>query len=89
MEWRDRRYVKPVDNLVTTKFKSEFKADIRGYFPGVDPGHNATLQWKLDDQPIDKASGGEVKLSNATKPQTLSDIAFDDRRAACADAQSR
>ncbi|HWE04550.1 MAG TPA: BatA domain-containing protein [Tepidisphaeraceae bacterium] len=63
--------LKPADNLVTTKFKTEFKADVRGF----GPSHDGTLQWKLDDQSLDKATGG-VKLDGATPPQTLSEIGF-------------
>jgi hypothetical protein len=63
--------LKPADNLVTTKFKTEFLADVRGF----GPSHDGTLQWKLDDQALDKSTAS-VKLDSATPPQTLSEIGF-------------
>lgn len=63
--------VQPTDNLVTTRFQTQFKADVKGYGPGRD----ATLVWKLDDEPIDKA-GGALKLSNSTPEQIASNIDF-------------
>jgi hypothetical protein len=67
--------IKPGDNLVSSKFPAEFRADVRGFFPGVDPGHEVSLQWTLDDQPIGKTTAS-FKLSGATKPQRLANVAF-------------
>ncbi len=48
--------ISPVDNLVTTSFKSEFKANLKVY----GAGHDGTLQWKLDDQPLDTPAAGST-----------------------------
>ena len=62
--------LKPVDNLVTTRFKTAFTADVRGY----GPTHEGTLQWKLDDQPIGPVAS--IKLDASGQPQTLPEIGF-------------
>lgn len=62
--------VRPTTNLVTTKFKSDFKADVKGF----GTGHDGTLQWKLDDQVL--KGGGNIRLDNATPDQTVTDVAF-------------
>jgi hypothetical protein len=62
--------VRPTANLVTTKFKSDFKADVKGF----GSGHDGTLQWKLDEQVL--KGGGNIRLDNATPDQTVTDVAF-------------
>jgi hypothetical protein len=61
--------LKPVGNLITTKFSADFTALARGYGTGPEPG----VQWFIDDKPV---GGGTVKLSEATPPVTLANQAI-------------
>lgn len=68
--------IQPTSHLVSTKFWVDFKADVRGYFPKTDPGHEASVEWTTD-QPL--LSGVHpLKLDGASNalPQTLSDVLF-------------
>lgn len=67
--------IEPVDAMVTTKFPNEFRAAVQGYFSGVMAGHSASLQWKIDDQPVDRGST-DVRLGESAPPQKLTDVAF-------------
>lgn len=60
--------LRPESNLVTTKFNNEFLADVKGYGPSTE----ATIQWKLDNQPL--PGGANVKLDTQTPPQILSQL---------------
>ncbi len=66
--------VRPADSLVTTKAESIFQADVRGFFPTIKSGRQATLQLKIDDQAVPQAEN-VVKLDE-TKPVTLNNIHF-------------
>jgi hypothetical protein len=58
----------PQSNLLTTRFNNEFIADIKGFGPPSD----ATLQWKLDNQPL--PGGGTIKPDTQTPPQIQSQL---------------
>lgn len=57
-------------NLITTKFATDFMADVKAYGAGPNP----TLQWKLDGAVI--GGGGIVPLDKETQPQRLSNQTF-------------
>lgn len=62
--------VRPSRDLVRSGFANDFLAVIRGYGSGPD----ATLQWKLDDQPL--PGGGSIRpaLDTPTQIQSRSQI---------------
>ena len=62
--------LRPQSNLVTTRFNNEFIADIKGFGSSSD----ATLQWKLDDQPL--PGGTTIKPDTQTPPQVLSQLSI-------------
>jgi hypothetical protein len=58
--------VKPVGNLITTKFSADFSAVARGFGNGADP----ILQWQIDEK--DTSGGGLLKLGESGAPVLLS-----------------
>lgn len=62
--------LRPALNLVTTRFGSDFLADIKGYGSTSD----ALIQWKLDDQPL--GGGQTIRPDSQSPPQVLSQVAF-------------
>ena len=58
--------VHPAANLITTNslFSSDFVASVKGF----GPGHEGTLQWKLDGRLL--GGGGKLQLDTETPPQT-------------------
>ena len=57
--------LKPVGNLLTTKFSSDFSSIVRGFGNGTE----ARLQWQIDEK--DTAGGGPLKLGEAGAPMLL------------------
>jgi hypothetical protein len=55
--------LQPEGKLVTTKFHTDFLAEIKGYGPGPD----AMVQWKWDDQLL--GDGGRLRPDTTTKAQ--------------------
>jgi len=64
-QWNDAVLdVEPVGGLVRTKFDGDFKADVKGF----GPPQPATIQWKVDDQPLGNSTS--VTLDPNTVEQT-------------------
>ena len=57
--------LKPIGNLLTTKFSSDFSSMVRGYGSGTE----ARLQWQIDEK--DTSGGGLLKLGEASAPMLL------------------
>jgi hypothetical protein len=62
--------VRPQDNLVTSKFPADFAALPRGYGSVAD----ASVQWKLNEQPL--ATDGPVKLTSDSKEIPRTNVKF-------------
>jgi hypothetical protein len=62
--------LKPLGNLVTTKFSADFTALPRGYGMGADP----MLRWQLDEK--DLSGGGAVHLSEGSPAVLLTNQAL-------------
>lgn len=63
---------RPQDNLVTTKFPADFAAAPKGFGNVAD----ATVSWKLNDQPLGGGGTGAVKLTPDTGPITQPQVKF-------------
>jgi hypothetical protein len=64
-QWNDAVLdVAPTGGLVRTKFDSDFKADVKGF----GPPQQASVQWKVDDQPLGNSAA--VTLDPSTPDQT-------------------
>jgi hypothetical protein len=64
-QWNDAVLdVASVGGLVRTKFPSDFKADVKGF----GPAQQATVQWKVDEQPLGNSMA--VSLDPQTPEQT-------------------
>jgi Mg-chelatase subunit ChlD len=57
--------LKPLGNLITTKFSADFSATVRGFGNGTDP----LLQWQIDGK--ETSGGGLVKLGENAAPVLL------------------
>ena len=67
-QWNDAVLnVEAVGGLVRTKFDSDFRADVKGFGPPQD----ASIQWKVDDQPLGNSVG--VRLDPNTPDQVTRD----------------
>jgi hypothetical protein len=62
--------VRPQDNLVTSKFPADFAALPRGYGSVAD----ASIQWKLNEQPL--ATDGPIKLTSDTREIPRTNVKF-------------
>jgi hypothetical protein len=62
--------VRPQDNLVTSKFPADFAALPRGYGSVAD----ASVQWKLNEQPL--GTDGPVKLTPDTREIPRTNVKF-------------
>ena len=64
--------LKPVDNLVTTKFPTDLVAQVRGYGSGPSP----LLQWQIDRKAQAQAGSAMVSLDLQTPAQALTGRTF-------------
>ncbi len=62
--------LRPAGNLVTSKFNSDFLAQVRGFGSGGDP----VVQWKLDDAVL--PGGGHLKMTGEVQTLAQAGLAF-------------